>query len=592
MMRLVFGKRLPITSGSIELPGIRGRVRIDRDRWGVPYIKATNDADAWFGLGFTHGQDRAFQIEILLRAMSGTLAALTGPDALPIDRLSRRIGFHRSAVKQVDVLDDDIRETLEAYASGVSAGSSSGGKVAHEFSLLKSSPSPYHASDVLALMKLTAFLLASNWDSELVRYKMLLEDGAEAVKTLDPTYPEWLPQTMVPGLAAGGAVDRLAVDLETFESVIGLDGGSNNWALSGERTDSGLPIVANDPHLGPTHPSHWYLARVATPDWAVAGASLLGSPGFPVGFNGHCGWGVTAGLTDNTDLFLEEIGDDGTSVRIGDDFVQCEVHTEVIDVQGGDSVVERVLDTPHGPIVGPALSENEAAIAMRAVWLDARPLRGLLDLHHAETVDDIRETYRAWPGLPLNVVSADETGDIAWQLVGEAPIRKSGWGTIPLPGWDPNVGWHDGTLSIDELPGRANPDGGFIATANNKPHSDEDAAFVGFDFVDGYRVARITERLEEREDWTLDSTSALQMDRFVIPWREFGESVLKTSVSIERAKRALDLLRTWDGIAGADSVGATVYEFFVTEMERRIVTAKAPRTTEWALGRGLSALTP
>ncbi|MFV1999992.1 MAG: penicillin acylase family protein, partial [Acidimicrobiia bacterium] len=411
MMRLVFGKRLPITSGSIELSGIRGPVTIDRDRWGVPYIKATNDADAWFGLGFTHGQDRAFQIEILLRAMRGTLSGLTGPDALPIDRLSRRIGFHRSALKQLAALDDDIRETLDAYARGISEGSTRGGTIAHEFALLKSSPTPYQASDVLALMKLTAFLLASNWDSELVRYKMLLEDGAEAVKALDPTYPEWLPQTMIPGLAAGDAVDRLSVDLETFETVVGLDGGSNNWALSGDRTDSGLPIVANDPHLGPTHPSHWYLARVATPDWAVAGASLLGSPGFPVGFNGHCGWGVTAGLTDNTDLFLEEIGPDGTSVRIGGDFVQCEVHIETIEVKGGDTVVERVLETLHGPIIGPALSENEAAISMRAVWLDARPLRGLLDLHRVETVGDIREAYRAWPGLPLNVVSADDNGD-------------------------------------------------------------------------------------------------------------------------------------------------------------------------------------
>lgn len=592
LLRTVYGKRLPITSGTVELDGIRGPVTIDRDRWGVPYIKARNDADAWFGLGFTHGQDRAFQIEILLRAMRGTLAALTGPDALPIDRLSRRIGFHRSAVKQLDALDDDVRETLESYARGVSAGATSGGRVAHEFAFLRSKPTPYEATDVLALMKLTAFLLASNWDSELVRYKMLLEDGVEAVKALDPTYPEWLPQTMVPGSAAGPVVDRLSVDLETFEALVGLDGGSNNWALSGERTASGRPIVANDPHLGPTQPSHWYLARVATPEWAVAGASLLGSPGFSVGFNGRCAWGVTAGLTDNTDLFLEEIGVDGTSVRIGDEFVQCEVHDETIVVKGGDSVVERVLETPHGPVIGPALSENEAAIAMRAVWLDARPLRGPLDLHKVETVEDIRQAYRAWPGLPLNVVSADESGDIAWQLVGEAPIRRSGWGTLPLPGWDAAAGWQDVTLSIDELPGMVNPDGGFIATANNEPQTDDDAVFIGFDFVDGYRAARISERLQERNDWTLEATSSLQMDRFVIPWREFGESVLGLDVTNERARRALGFLRPWDGTSEADSVAATVYEFFVGEMARRIVSAKAPNTAQWALGRGLTALTP
>jgi penicillin amidase len=592
-MRLVLGKRLPITEGSLQVPGVSGTVRIGRDEYGVAYVDADSDADAWFGLGFAHGQDRAFQLETILRLVRGTLSELLGPDTLPLDQLSRRIGFRRSALAQVDELDDDMQATLEAYAAGTFQGATAGStKVAHEFVLLRSEPTPYEAADVLGLMKLLPFLLASNWDSELMRYKILTEDGPEAMLALDPTYPEWLPATFPVGLPAGAAIDRLADDLELFTATAGMGGGSNNWAIAGSRTESGRPIVANDPHLAPTHPSHWYLARVATPRWQVAGATLLGAPGFPVGFNGHAAWGVTAGLTDNTDLFLEEIGPDGTSVRVGDEFVPCTVHRESIDVKGGETVVEEVLETPHGPIIGPAFAENEAAIAMRAVWLDPLPVRGILGLQTVASADDLRDAYREWPAFPLNVVSGYDNGDIAWQLVGDAPIRKAGSGTLPMAGWDPANGWTDVRIGVDELPSAENPETGFIATANNKPLDGDEGVFIGYDYIDGYRLSRIDESLSERDDWTLGSVGELQMDRTPIPWREMREAVLGVDSSDPTISRALRMLEAWDGVAAVDSAAASVYELFVVDIVHRIVQAKAPNTAEWALGKGLSALTP
>jgi len=590
---MALGKRLATTDGEIIVDGISRQVRVGRDRFGVTYIDADNDADAWFGLGFCHGQDRAFQMEGLLRATRGTLAELVGADALPIDVLSRRIGFNRSAVEQVASLDEDIAEVLGAYAAGAYQGATQGGdKVAHEFALLKSEPTPYEAADVLALMKLMAFLLASNWDSELVRLKILSADGPDALMALDPTYPDWLPATVPPGKPAGRAADALAASLELFGDVVGLGGGSNNWAISGARTASGRPIVANDPHLQPSHPSHWYLARVSTPQWSVAGASLVGAPGMPVGFNGHCAWGVTAGLTDNTDLFLTEVSPDTTSVRVGDDLVACETVTESIRVKGGDDVDVDVLMTPHGPIVGPAFDETDASIAMRAVWLDTTPVTGLLTTHKATSVAEIKESYRYWPGLPLNVVSADVAGDIAWQLVGEAPVRKKGYGTIPMQGWDPDVGWEDHTLTVDDLPGAVNPDAGFLATANNKPHQGDEGPFISHDFIDGYRVARITEMLAARDTWTVDAAASLQMDQSPIPWREMREVIMQRDVSDPNAALAIEMLGSWDGIASKESAPATVYELFVVEMAQRVVRSKAPRAAEWALGKGHSALTP
>jgi penicillin amidase len=593
MFQVALGKRLATTNGSLAVDGLIDAIQIGRDRFGIAYIDAANDADAWFGLGFCHGQDRAFQMEGLLRATRGTLAELVGADALPIDRLSRRIGFHRSAVAQIDSLDKDVADLLEAYARGAYRGATLGGKkLAHEFALLRSEPTPYEAADVLALMKLMAFLLASNWDAELVRYRMLTEDGSEAIKALDPTYPEWLPATVPPGVPAGQATDNLLSDLEFFGKVVGLGGGSNNWAISGSRTASGRPIVANDPHLQPSHPSHWYLARVSTPQWSVAGAGLVGAPGIPVGFNGHCAWGVTAGLTDNTDLFLTDISADGNSVRVGGDLVKCETVTESIKVKGSEDVVEQVLITPHGPVIGPALDDVEASIAMRAVWLDTTPVTGLLTTHKATSVQEIKESYRFWPGLPLNIVSADVSGNIAWQLVGEAPVRKKGSGTIPMPGWDPEVGWEHDRLSVDELPGSVNPECAFLATANNKPLQGDDEPFISHDFIDGYRVARITEELSERESWTVDAAGRLQMDLTPIPWREMKRAILDCAAVDPNALLGIEMLESWDGVASAESAPATVYELFVVEMVQRVVMAKAPHTAKWALGKSMSALTP
>jgi penicillin amidase len=593
LLRVLLGRRLPITEGKIDVPGITGTVRIARDSHGVAYVDADNEADAWFGHGFAQGQDRAFQLESILRLVRGTLSELVGADALPLDRLSRRIGFRRSALAQLGALDEDVRTMLEAFAAGVSQGTTVGSsKPAHEFALLRSRPTRYEVADVLGLMKLMPFLLASNWDAELMRYKMITDDGVAAMLALDPTYPEWLPATIPVGKSAGPAIDRLSADLELFTAVTGMGGGSNNWAIAGSRTASGRPIVANDPHLAPSHPSHWHLAHVSTPDWNLAGAALVGAPAFPVGFNGRCAWGVTAGLIDNSDLFIEEIGPDGTSVRVGDEFVACTVHREMINIKGGESVVEEVLETPHGPIIGPALAENEAAVALRATWLDPVPGRGMLGLQTVSTPEELSHAYRHWPSLPINVVSGYDSGDIAWQLAGDTPIRKSGNGTLPAAGWDPAFDWSDELVDIRDLPHAVNPDAGFIATANNRPFGGEGDAFVGYDFIDGYRLARITEKLAEHDNWTLDDVAALQLDRVSIPWREMRDVVLGVAADDPAARIALGLLGGWDGIAGIESIPASVYELFVVDLARRVVRAKAPNTAEWALGKGMDALHP
>jgi penicillin amidase len=591
LFRVLLGKRRPTISGTMSVPGLNHPVTVRRDRHGIPYINASNDEDALFGLGFCQGQDRSFQLEMIQRVVRGTLAELVGQDALPMDRLSRRIGFHRSAELQLAALNKLSQAILEAFAKGVNAGRSVGCKRrAHEFSILRARPGTYEAVDVIAMLKLMAFTLPANWDMELIRLKMLLEDGAEAVHVLEPSYPQWQPVSSPPGVSAGQALEKLAEDLQHLSKVAPLGGGSNKWALAASRTQTGRPILANDPHLPPFVPAHWYLAHVRTPEWGLVGASLVGTPAFGAGHNGSIAWGVTAGFVDNTDLFIEEIGPDGASVREGDRFVPCTVRVEKIKVKGKPDVEERVIETARGPIISPALEGELGAISLRATWLDTWANSDFLGLYRARNFEEFRSAFKDWFSLSQNMVFADATGDVGWQLVGISPRRKKGCGTIPLPGWDPDCGWHDDPIPFENMPYCLNPEMGFVATANTQPVPSGQGPFLGIDWLDGYRLSRIDAVLSGRSDWDLKSTRTMQMDSESVPWAELREIVLSVPPKSAEARQALDLLKRWDGVLSADSVPATVFEFFVCEMIDRVVRAKAPRSVDWAMGKSFASL--
>jgi penicillin amidase len=598
LFRLLLGRRLPVTMGTVQVDGCHEPVTIRRDRYGIPHIQAHNDEDAWYGLGFCQGQDRSFQLELLIRAGRGTLSALLGPDGLNLDRLSHRIGYYRSAEEQLAFLDESARHALEAYARGVNAGRSIGcRRHAHEFALLRAEPTPYTAADVLAYLKMMSFRLSSNWDNELSRFQILRQDGPEALAALDPTYPEWHPVTAPPGSTAGKAIDRLAKDLACFQAYAPPGGGSNNWAIAGNgragvtpRTATGRPILANDPHLSASVPPHWYLAHIRTPEWSVAGASFVGGPAFPAGHNGFAAWGVTAGFVDNTDLFLEEIGPDGCSVRQGDEYIPCERRVEIVEVRGKDRVREVVLTTPRGPIIGPALGDGYGAISLRATWLDPRPARGLLDVHRVRSFEQLRHMLYPWPATSQNVAYADTSGTIGWHLMGDIPVRRKGSGALPLPGWDPEVGWEDEPLPLERTPCLSDPRCGYLATANTRPTPEGQGPFMGVDFIDGYRLACIIEALDARYDWSIDAVMALQLDQVSLPWREMREVVLAVPAITMDTQRALAMLSAWDGALRADSPAAALYEMFVSEMAQRVARAAAPQAGTWALGKGTSPL--
>ena len=589
---LAFGRRLPVTRGRLRLAGIGGEVRIDRDRWGIPHVTAGSDADAWFGLGLCHAQDRAFQLETILRVGRGTLAELVGPPGLPLDRLSRRLGFARIALRQLTVLEEPVRRTIEAYVAGINAGLQRGlPRPPHELALLRARPSRWATTDVLCFVGLQSFALSANWDSELARLKILSEDGPEALMALEGAYPEWHPVSAPVGAVAGPTADHLARDLGMLRS-IGFGGASNNWALAPSRTAGGQTIVASDPHLASRLPAPWYLAHLRTPEWAVAGASYIGGPAFPIGHNGFAAWGITAGLTDTSDLFLEEIGPDGASVRRGDGWEPCEVIEERIEVKGAGYTSERVLVTPRGPLISPLLEGLPHALSLQAVWQQTLPIRGFLDTVRARSFEELRAPFAAWPGPALNVVYGDADGHIGWQLVGQLPRRRSGSGSVPLPASDPATGWEEELVPFGEMPCLHDPESGFVATANNQPVPDGTGPFLGADWIDGYRLSAIETALAARSDWDVASSQALQVDRRSVPWEELRASILAVRPSTEAVGKALGLLQAWDGRMEPDSAAASVYEVFLADLSRRVAQVKAPRSWPWFLGAGFGAVVP
>ncbi len=589
----VLGKRLPRTSGTIRVAGPAADITIRRDGFGIPYVDAAGDEDAAFAIGFCQGQDRAFQLELLLRLARGTLAELVGRRGLPVDRLARRIGFTRGADAQLAASGPELAALVEAFARGVTAGAASGlPQRPHELALLHARPSPWEASDVIGVNRLIAFLIPSNWDAELARLKVLVDDGPGALAALDGGRgDDSLP--VIGGPAPGAeTVDRLAEDLELFASAaaFGAGGGSNNWALAGAKTASGRPLLACDPHLAPTLPPHWYLVHVRTDAWQLAGASYVGTPAVLVGFNGHGAWGITSGLVDNTDLFVEQL--DGAQVLDGERFVPCERRVEVIRVRGAKPVSEEVLVTPNGPILSPVLDGVGRAVSLRATWLEPRPIDGFMRSFKARSFHEFRRCFERWPCVPLNLVWADASGTIGWQLAGDAPRRRRGRGLLPGPGWEPSARWEEAPVPFDELPFAVDPAGGAVATANNRPLAEGAEPYLGSDWIEGYRAARILEVLAGRDDWDLAGMLELQLDVVSLPWREIREAILAAPAAGSDGRRGRTLLEAWDGAVAADSGAATVFEFLSSELVWRAVRARAPRSAEWAAGRGFHALVP
>jgi penicillin amidase len=589
----VLRQPLPRTKGRLTLKGVREHVEIIRDRWGVPHIYAKNLHDLLFAVGFAQAQDRLWQMDFNRRAASGTLSETLGEAALEIDRLVRRAGFRRLAEQEWSRTQEDERAVLQAFAEGVNAYIRRG-RFPLEFRVLRTRPHAWAPVDSLAFGHFFQWALTGNWDSEILRSWTIERFGAALMAELEPKYPAGGPLIVPPGAQARGVSPELIEDFRETEGIAGLVGQamSNNWAVDGQKSATGKPLLASDPHLPLGIPPIWWEAHLDSPEMKAAGVVLPGLPGVMMGHNERIAWGMTAALVDGDDLFVEQVNPENPSqYRYRGKWVNGMRVREEIKVRSRrEPVVEDVLVTRNGPVVSPAIRGETRTLAMRTVALEAsHPVRAQLSLMGARNWDEFREALSAWPAPSLNFGYADVDGNIGYQLAGLTPVRGKGYGVAPMPGWTGEYEW-TGFVPFEELPHAYNPPTHWVASANNQIADEDYPHFLGASYADSPRQRRIIELLEEKEKLTVEDFKSMQVDVLSLPARDLLPLALELKPKDDWGERALNFLRAWDHHVAADSVGACIFEVFFTHLVRRTLEEKVGSWSDFFMGKGVHPL--
>ena len=549
---------LPAKRSRFTLLGLSRPVEIIRDCWGVPHIYAQNDRDLFFAQGFVHAQDRLFQMDTFRRVGAGRVSELIGPSGLAGDRFARYFGWKKVAEAQVSRVDPAAQELLEAYAAGVN-GYIARGKLPLEFLLLAYKPEPWQFYDTAIWGAVLAWGLSVNWETELVRALLLDTLGPEKAFDLTSLYKDSY-HTIIPDQRVG---QRLAAALlQSYQQAVvtmpfgrlptGNGVGSNNWVVSGARTETGRPILANDPHLPPLSPPFWYENHLVGGSFCVTGFTMPGVPGVIIGHNERVAWGVTNAFPDVQDVYIERFHEQDRSIyEVNGAWQQAELVEETIKVRGRKAVVETVRYTRHGPVFSDLLPQQAGDLSLR--WASHSPnnhMRTILDMNRAASWPEFRESLRSWGFPSQNVVYADVEGNIGYMMPGLVPRRRKGAGLLPVPGWNDEYGW-DGWIPFEELPNYSNPPTGMIVTANNRVHGATYPYLLTGEWLPDYRARRIWALLSSSISLTLEMNGRIQSDTVSLQMIRFKAAALAGLNEDQFHDRgsidALHKLRAWNG---------------------------------------------
>ncbi len=565
---------LPKLRGTIELDGLEGRVRVRRDRWGVPHIEADHRADLYFAQGFCHGQDRLWQMDFFRRVVRGRVSEMAGAEGLPVDRLLRTLGVRRVAEREEAELAPELRRLLERFCEGVNAAAAEAPAPPFEMQLLRLDFEPWKPVDILSLGKLLAFGLSTNWEKELLRADMLRALGPELTARLDPTYPADNPLvTQEPWKGEGLPIVE---QIDAVRRTMGLAteaSGSNNWAVSGERTASGAPLIAGDPHLPPSMPGIWYQVSLRQGDRFVRGASMPGMPGVYMGQNNDVCWTITNVMADVQDLFVERV--EGDTYLFEDEWLPLQTVREEIEVKGRSEPVELdVRSTHHGPIVNEALGADEAEPLALAWQTLSEPTAfpGMFELLDIGSGPELVGRLEGHTSPASNLIWADRHGSIGYKLIGRLPRRPGGCPDLPKPGWTGEFEW-DGTVPYDELPALVDPESGFLVTANNRIVGDDYPHHITSEWLDGFRAKRIEQLLRETDEHTILGFEEMQSDNLSLPGLEAARRLGRLAPRGQRERSAIERLRSWDGCLGPDTIAGTIYQAFLLRLAREVARA-------------------
>ncbi len=535
------------------------------DRRGIPHVRTATEADLWFVQGVLHARERFFQMELARRVAAGRLAELIGPQGLPSDRRMRMLRLAATATRQAAQLRFGERDALEAYAAGVNSVLTDSGRwVAPEIWFLSFDPEPWQVEDSLAVALLLELRLTWAMGEEMSRAVELARYGERRALDLWGWSPgearEWIPPVDPPALPPR--------DDDAITAPVGGTG-SNSWALAPSRTASGRPILANDPHVGVAMPATWYLIHLRSPGVHVTGASLPGIPGVAIGHTERVAWGMTMAMADDQDLYVVALDDSGQRERVDGGWQPLRTVAERILVRGRTEAERlKVRLSERGPVVREGATEA-LALAWSAT-MGPSPIGAFLEMNRAGSVGDLVAAWNGVPGPVVDLVAADVDGHVLHQVVGLLPDRGRGAGRLPAPAADPRWAWR-GLQPLAANPRKADPEEGFVASANHDPFAEGDYPlrdrFPG-EFAPPWRIRRIRTSLAARRDWDVPACLALQSD--VVSERARALLALLGPTLADHGGRTARMLRGWDGTFAADSQEATRAARFVLELAEAV----------------------
>jgi len=591
---LMLRSSLPTLDGSVAARGLGAEVRIERDDHGVATVTAARRVDLAYGLGFAHGQDRLFQMDLLRRASAGELSALLGAATLNVDRQIRVHRFRAVARRVVEAAPPEERALLDAYSAGVNAGAASLGARPFEYLLLSSRPEPWRPEDSV-LVTLTMFLQLQEADGHRKLQRGLITAAlpaaaatfvyADAVAwdgALDGSHraAPVIPAPAEYDLGSLGALDFAPPPVR--EHVHGATG-SNNWAVAGRRTESGAALVANDMHLTIRAPNTWYRARLhltgTSNPFDITGVTLPGTPAVVAGSNGHIAWGFTNSYGDFEDVVAVVPDPTAPGRYLSAHGSGAFTHdAERIAVRGGAAVDLDVVGTEWGPVIGADAAGRSLVLEWTAH--DPKALNiALIALESAHTIDEaMRIAQRA--GIPAqNFMVGDSLGHIGWTIAGRIPTRAPGDASVPRLSTDPAVGF-TGWLEPERYPRIVDPEAGQLETANTRVVGGDALALLGDGGYDrGVRAARIAADLAARGDKQAPRDMlAVQLDDaslFLDPWRAHLVALLDPAAVAGHPKRE-ELKRAlagWSGHAAIDDAAYRLVRAFRNEVEARVFYA-------------------
>jgi penicillin amidase len=571
-----------IPAEKLKLKGLQGEVTIRYDENMVPHIFAENDHDLYYVQGYLTAKERLWQMDIQTRSAAGRLSEVVGPKALELDRYHRRMGMSYGAEHTLQgILKDPVmNKVINAYSDGVNAYITQlkPGGYPIEFKLLNYAPEEWKPINSAYLLKLMSETLAGG-SNELAMTNVLDKFGAQVTNDLFPDYPtretpvipvgtKWdFKPLPIPAPPAAFKAQMIA-GMKDREKVEGI--GSNNWAVSGSKTASGYPILANDPHLNLTLPSIWYQMQMTAPGVNVYGVTLPGAPCIVIGYNQKVSWGVTNVDADILDWYQVKFKDASRNQYwYNNKWNKVTKKVEVINILGQKPLVDTVLYTHHGPVVYDNADMAKKGhvnvpVGNALRWIahdESDEFKTFYLLNRAKNYTDYREALKYYTAPAQNFIFASADNDIAITPNGKLPLKYKDQGKFIMDGSDPANDWH-GWIPYEQNPTVKNPPRGFISSANQSSTDQTYPYYINWQFAPYERGKRINDRLGAMSKATVDSIRILQMDDYSIRAQDILPTMLKyldASKLDDTQLAALDTLKKWNKHFSANSVGASIF---------------------------------